>query len=146
MLINKIKEDIKQAMRDKEKGKAKLSTLRMLLAKIEKEKVVLKLVDVSNLTNEQVQSVITKNIKELDKEIDSYVAVNRNTESQDSEKALLLTYLPTQLTEEEIRVEVAHAKGLVANGEIKNPMQYLSKELKGKADMGLVTKIVKEDN
>mgnify|MGYP006360413919 CR=1 FL=1 len=142
MLINKIKEDMIKAMKEKEK--AKLSTLRMLLAKVEKEKVALKLADVSDLTNEQVQSVISKNIKELDKEIESYVAVGRSTENQDTEKALLLTYLPTQLTEDQIRYEIFHAFNLVAQGKIKNPMQYLSKELKGKADMGLVARIAKE--
>lgn len=140
-LINKIKQDMVQAMKNKEK--AKLTTLRMLLAKVEKEKVSLKLAEVSDLTEVQVESVILKNIKELDKEIESYVQVGRDTSSQQTEKELLLTYLPTQLTESEIEFEVYVAIGMFRNGVIKNPMQHLSK-LKGKADMVLVNKILKE--
>lgn len=143
-LIEKIKQDMKQAMRNKEKEK--LSTLRMLLAKIEKEKIALKLADVNDLTNEQVESVIVKNIKELDKEIESYIKVGRLTTNQQSEKLLLMSYLPRQLSDEEILVEVKHAFGLVERGEIeiKGVMKYLSQKLKGKADMGTVSKLARE--
>jgi uncharacterized protein YqeY len=96
------------------------------------------------LTNEQTQAVIGRVIKKLDKEMESYVAVGRATDAQETEKALLLTYLPKQFTEQEIRDLVAHAVSLVMRGEIKHAMPYLSQELKGKADMGLVARIVKE--
>jgi uncharacterized protein len=141
-LVNRIKADSIQAMRDK--NATKLSTLRLLVAELEKEKVSMKLTEVSGLSDVQTEAVISRQIKKLDKEIESYVAVGRETTNQEVEKELLLTYLPKQLTEEEVRVEVAHALNLVANGDIKNPMQYLGKELKGKADMKLVQTIVKE--
>lgn len=137
-LFNQIKEDAKQAMRAKEKEK--LSTLRLLTAELEKE---MKLTGVNELTDEQVQTVISRQIKKLDKEIESYVAVNRATEKQEAEKEVLFSYLPKQLTEAEIHNEILVALALVKSGDIKNPMQYLSK-LKGKADMGLVSRIVKE--
>ncbi|MER2006530.1 MAG: GatB/YqeY domain-containing protein [Psychrobacillus sp.] len=141
-LVNKIKADAVQAIKDKET--AKLSTLRLLVAELEKEKVSHKLTEVTGLSDEQTLAVINRQIKKLDKEIESYVAVGRGTNSQEIEKEILVNYLPEQASEEEIRELVAYAVGLVEKGEIRNPMQYLSQHLKGKADMGLVMKIVKE--
>ena len=140
-LLEKIKRDSITAM--KEGNKNKLAWLRLLIAEIEKEKISLK---AETMTDEQTQMVVTRQIKKLDKEIEAYVAVNRETENQESEKEMLLSYLPKQLTEDEIREVVNHSIELVQRGEIKNPMQYLSTRLKGKADMGLVSKIVKELN
>ncbi|MCR4362007.1 GatB/YqeY domain-containing protein [Bacillus subtilis] len=139
-LVDKIKSDSMKAL--KEKDTAKLNTLRLLIAKLEKEKVANKLTEVTGLSDEQAQAVVVKNIKELDKEIESYKEVGRSTEKQEAEKTLLLTYLPKQLTDEEIENHVAYAFVMVGKGEIKNPMQYLSKELKGKADMSRVMKVV----
>jgi len=143
MLITQIKQDVKQAMRDKDK--AKLSTLRMLVATIEKKQIETKGI----LTDLEVIESIGKNIKQLNQEIESIVTANRDNASEkiaklDSEKEVLLSYLPKQLSEKEIGIYVAHALRLLAEGEIKSPMQYLSKELKGQADMQLVSKLVKE--
>lgn len=140
MLLKKIKDDRITAMKNKDK--ATRDTLELLLAKIEKEKIALK----AELTKEQIEVVIARTLKELDKEIEAYKAVSRETKSQEIEKELLLSYMPKQLTEDEIHAEIAHAVSLVERGEIKNPMQYLSNKLKGKANMGLVMKIVKESN
>jgi uncharacterized protein len=138
-LVNQIKKDSIQAM--KEKNSTKLATLRLLIAELEKERIALK---VEELSTEQTQTVISRQLKKLDKEIEAYVAVGRETTSQEVEKELLITYLPKQLTEEEIRELAYHADSLVRNREIKNPMQYLSQRVKGKADMKVVARIVKE--
>ena len=138
-LLDKIKSDQIEAM--KSKNKEKLSTLRLLVAELEKEKIALKS---SGLSDSQVENVISRQIKKLDKEIEAYVAVGRGTDSQNSEKELLLSYLPKQASEDEIRELVFQAIALTDKGEVKNPMQYLSSKLKGKADMSLVSKIVKE--
>jgi len=138
-LLKQIKSDSIQAMKSKES--VKLSTLRLLIAEVEKE---MKLTGVTELTNSQVETVISRQIKKLDKEIEAYLNVGREFNKQQLEKELLLTYLPKQLSEEEIREVVEHAVNLVSVGEIDNPMKYLSQRLKGKADMGLVSRIVKE--
>lgn len=136
MLLEKIKKDRIEAMKNGDT--AKRSTLQLLLAKIEKAQIDNK----APLTQDQIESVISKSLKELDKEIESYVAVGRSTDSQLAEKELLLAYLPKQLSKEEILVYISKALELTDKGEIKNPMQYLSKELKGKADMKLVTSLL----
>lgn len=141
-LITQIRQELSNAL--KARDNAKLSTLRLLLAELEKEKIAQKLGNIGHLTNEQVENVISRQIKKLDKEIESYVAVGRTVESQELEKKLLQSYLPEQLSEDEIREVVVHAISLVKRGEIDNPMRYLSQRLRGIADMGLVSKIVKE--
>jgi uncharacterized protein len=138
-MINKIKNDMKEAMKNKEK--VKLSTLRMLLSTLENERIKLQ---VEELSNDDVITCINRNLKQLEQEIESLVNASRSIDSQLEQKQVLVSYLPEQLTEDEIRKEVAHAVNLVAKGEIKNPMQYLSQKLKGKADMKLVSQIVKE--
>jgi uncharacterized protein YqeY len=141
-LVNKIKSDAIVSMKGKETEK--LSTLRLLIAELEKEKVQHKLVDVTKLSDEQTQAVINRQVKKLDKEIEAYVSVGRSVEKQETEKELLLAYLPKQLSEEEIRDFVA---GVVATSKtVGEAMKSLSAQLKGKADMGLVSKIVREMN
>jgi uncharacterized protein len=138
-MINKIKNDMKESMKNKEK--VKLSTLRMLLSTLENERIKLQ---VEELSNDDVITCINRNLKQLEQEIESLVNASRSIDSQLEQKQVLVSYLPEQLTEDEIRKEVTHAVNLVAKGEIKNPMQYLSQKLKGKADMKLVSQIVKE--
>lgn len=139
-LLNTIKADRIKAM--KSGDKATRETLQLLLAKIEKAQIENK----AELTNEQVEAVISKNIKELDKEMESYVAVGRATDSQEKEKELLLSYLPKQLTEDEVKAVIADFTKNTAEScmKIGEAMKELSAILKGKADMKLVSKLVKE--
>lgn len=140
-LIKQIKADTVEAM--KNKNKEKLSTLRLLVSELEKEKIELKLEDVSNLKDEQVQTVINRQIKKLNKEIEAYADAGRTTENQEAEKELLTAYLPKQLTKEEIEEEVRKAVSLHRNGKVKVLQPYLAQNLKGKADMKLVMQTLK---
>jgi len=141
-LVETIKKNRIMAM--KTGAKDTLSTLRLLLSELDKERVIFKLQDVSELSDEQVQTVISRQIKKLDKEIEAYEAVGRETDSQNTEKELLMTYLPKQLTKEEIREIAYRADSLYRRGEIDQPQRYLAQRLKGKADMRLVMQILKE--
>lgn len=138
-LMKQIKEERTQAMRDKDKKK--LGTLRLLISEIENE---MKVDGSTEIKDEQVQTVVSRQLKKLGKEKETYQSLGKDTESQDYEIALLITYLPSQLNQEQIEKEVQYAIELTEKNEIKNPMQYLSKELKGKADMGMVMKTVKD--
>lgn len=142
-LVNKIKADSIEAMRNGEKEK--LSTLRLLIAELEKEKISHKLTEAIGLSDEQAQTVISRQIKKLDKEIESYVAVGRSTKSQEVEKELLQSYLPKQLSDEELHEIVAEIamRTKESGGNIGTAMKILS-SLKGKADMGKVSKLARE--
>lgn len=140
-LMTEIKTQRTQAMKDKDKPK--LATLRALINEVEVE---MKTTGATEISDAQVETVISRQLKKLGKETETYASLGQDTSKQEAEKELLLSYLPKQLTEDEIRNEVLFAIDLTKKGEIKNPMQYLSKNLKGKADMGLVGKIVREQN
>ncbi|PFT50891.1 MULTISPECIES: GatB/YqeY domain-containing protein [Bacillus cereus group] len=136
-MIKTIKEDMKQAMRDK--NKIKLSTLRMLIASTEKERIASK---VEELSSEAVITCINREIKAIGQEIDGLVLAGRDTSSQEEQKAILMEYLPKQLTEDEIAEKVREVTATAPNMGLA--MKQLSAELKGKADMSLVSKLVKE--
>lgn len=139
-LLKIIKEDRITAM--KSGDKAKRETLQLLLAKIEKVQIENK----AELTKEQVESVIQKNIKELDKEIESYVAVGRGVEKQEKEKELLLSYLPKQMTAEELATYVAKIGQEIKESGLKigEAIKTIGERVKGKADMKQVSQLVKE--
>jgi uncharacterized protein len=143
-MITTIKNDMKQALKDK--NKEKLSTLRMLLSTIDTERSKQGLANVEDFTDEQVIGFINRNLKQLGQEIDSLVKADRDTGSQLRQVEFLMEYLPKQLTEEEIVEAVEQAIGEVraeAGNNFGLLMKHLS-SLKGKADMALVSKTAKE--
>jgi uncharacterized protein YqeY len=147
-IVEKIRRDIIEAMKNKtEEGRLILSTLRLLISELEKEKVALKLADITKLTDDQTTAVINRQVKKLDKEIEAYVEVGYSTEKQETEKKVLITYLPTQLTEAEVEAIVTEVVNNVKkyNGKIGQVMKELSAQLKGRADMKVVSKIAKEE-
>ena len=143
-LVEIIQNDMKQAMRDK--NKEKLSTLRMLLATIEKKKVEKKLKLVTELAESDIIDSISKNVKQLDQEIESLINAGRDVTSQLAEKKVLSEYLPKQMTIDEITKEVSAIVKLVksAGGNMGVAMKEASAKMKGKADMKLVSQLVKE--
>lgn len=141
-LLEKIQSDLLESLHNREKEKA--TTIRMLLATIANKKIKKKLKNANDLLESDIIDCITKNIKTLDQEIASLVQAGRDTSKQETERKLLTLYLPKQMSASEIKDEVAHAVFLTNKGEIKNPMQYLSQKLKGKADMKLVSQLVKD--
>jgi hypothetical protein len=143
-MIDTLKNDMKQAMRDK--NKEKLSTLRMLLATIETERSKAGLGSVEDFTEEQIIGFINRNIKALKQEIESLKNADRDFSKQEREIEVLTGYLPQQLDEIGIRLAVETAIRAInkTEGTFGSLMGMLS-ILKGKADMGLVSKIAKEE-
>ena len=169
-LKEKIQEDSEVAL--KEKRELEVSVLRMLKAAIfnkEKEKRYKftrqnpterdlgglskekqeKLEKESALTDEEVLEVISSEIKKRKEAIDLYEKGNRPelAGKEKKEVEILQSYLPEQLSEEEIKKIAEEAIGKVGAKEIKDMgkvMGIITPQVKGKADMSLVSKIVKE--
>src|SRR5690606_15566102 len=95
-LLEQIKKDSIQAL--KEKDSAKLATLRMLISEVEKR---MKQTGSTEISDTEVQEVISSQKKKLDKEKEAYVAVGHDTKKQEAEEAILLAYMPEQMTEDE---------------------------------------------
>jgi len=142
-LLEKINKDIIDAM--KSKDSLKLSTLRMLKGAIDLERINKKLEAVSD---DDIILLIGKQIKTRKESILEFEKGNRIDliEKTNEEINILNNYMPEMLSEEEIESIVIDAiKALNANS-IKDMgvvMKELSSKLKGKADMSLVSGIIK---
>ncbi|BAV32500.1 aspartyl-tRNA amidotransferase subunit B [Sulfuricaulis limicola] len=136
-LKEKIKDDIKQAMRDK--NESRLGTLRMLSAAIQRREVDERI----QLDDVQVIAVIEKLVKQGRESIEQYVKGGRQelADKESGEIAVFQAYLPQQLSEAEIDQLVAEAIAATGASSIKDMgkvMGVLKPKLQGRADMGQV--------
>tara|TARA_R110000868_G_scaffold35134_1_gene126053 strand:- start:4047 stop:4499 length:453 start_codon:yes stop_codon:yes gene_type:complete len=142
-LKNKIQEDIKSAMRSK--AKDLLITLRMLSAAI-KQKEVDERIEPSD---SDIINIIEKMVKQRKDASEQYLAANRAelAEKEESEIEILKQYLPEQLSAEEIHSIVKQTISdveAVKMQDIGKVMADLKPKLQGRADMAIVSKLVKE--
>jgi len=158
-LREKIEQDFKEAFKAKEE--ARVSVLRLLLAaiknrelekrtKLSKSEPAEKLSELSKLTDEEIISVLSGEVKKRKEAIDQYKQGGREELAQKEkiEMEILAVYLPEQMTEEEIKklakeaIEKVGASGVSDLGKV---MKVLMPLVKGKTDGNLVNKIVKEE-
>jgi uncharacterized protein YqeY len=145
-LREKIAEDLKSALRDKKQ--TELSVLRMLQSAIRNKEIEKRKRD--GLTDEEVIEVIASEIKKRKEAIEEYTKGQRQdlVDKEKAELEILMSYMPKQMGEDEIREEVkkaieeARAK---TPGELGKVMKILMPRMKGKADGALINKIVKEE-
>ena len=138
----KITEDMKAAMRAREAER--LSALRLILAAIKQVEVD----ERKDLSDPEVVSVIEKMMKQRRDSITQFQAAGRKdlADKENFELGLLSSYLPQQLSDEEIASEVARvvaqtgAKGVSDMGKV---MGLLKAKLAGRADMAKVSALVK---
>ncbi len=142
-LKEKILTDIKEAM--KSKNAVVLSTLRFLNAAIKNKEIELR---PNAITDEDVVGVIKKSVKQRQDSIEQYEKAGR-PELADNEKAelkILETYLPAQLSEDQIAVivrEAISATGASTMKDMGGVMSYVREKTGGNADNRLVSQIVK---
>ena len=157
-LIEKINQDFKEAF--KAKNESQLSTLRMLVAAIKNKEVekrtrlsksepVEKLVELSQLKEEEIIEVISSEIKRRRDASEQYRKGARPelAEKEENEIKTLSIYMPEQLGEEELIKIVKEAikeTGVSSPKDMGRLMGALMPKVKGKADGNLVSRIVKE--
>lgn len=142
-LNEKLQGDLKLAMFAKDR--LRLSTTRLLMAdmknyKIEKQR---------DLTDEDIISLVERQVKRHRESIECFEKGNR-TELADKEKkelGILQSYLPVQMSEAEIEEKVKEAiarTGATSIADMGKVMGIVSSKLKGKADMSLVSFLVRD--
>ncbi len=96
-LQDRLIEDMKQAMRDKQT--LRLDTIRMLRAKIKNEEI-----DNGPQTDEQVEKLVSQTVKQWLDAIEDYKKGNRDDLVEEAQQKIkvLEEYLPQQLTDEQI--------------------------------------------
>ncbi|MCX4972626.1 GatB/YqeY domain-containing protein [Streptomyces sp. NBC_00620] len=147
-LKSKLKEDLNAAI--KERDELRSSTLRLTLSAITNEEVAGK--TKRELSDEEVQKVITREAKKRREAADAFAKGGR-PESAEREKAegeILATYLPKQLSDEELNAIVAQAveeaKSAGAEGPraIGQVMKIVNPKVAGLAEGGRVSALVKQ--
>lgn len=136
-----LKEDMKKAMRDK--NKTTLTAIRMLRSHIQNQEIS----KGDQLTDDEINDLIFKEIKKLKESLEEYKKYNREdlVESLDKEISILEGYLPEQLTEEEIRQiinEAIEKTGAKSKNDIGKVMKEVMPKVKGRADGKYVNKLV----
>ncbi len=140
----KISQDLKTAM--KQKDALRLSTLRLMLAEIERKEKEKGL----PAENEAIIQLLYSMIKKRKEAIDLFIKGGRNdlADKEQKEIQIIETYLPKQMSEDEIRHEaLATISELGARSvkELGKIMGVLSKKLAGKAQGSIISRIVKEE-
>lgn len=155
MLKEKINEDFKAAFKEKREGE--LSVLKMVKAAIlnkekDKEYQINKLGKdnaLAAITDDEIIDVISSEVKKMRDSLALFTQGGRNdlVESAKKEIEILMRYLPAQLGEDEVGKLVADAIAQTGAAGIKDMGKVMAKlmpQVKGKADAGLVGKLVKE--
>ena len=141
-LKKQITNDMKLAM--KAKDKPTLKAVRMILGAIKQKEID----DRIELNDTQVLVVIQKMVKQRKDSISQFSDAGRIdlVEVEESELAIINNYMPKQLTEDE--VDAAVTKVIVDSGadsmkDMGKLMGILKSQIDGKADMGLVSQLIK---
>ena len=142
-MYNKIKEDIVKAL--KEKDTLKLQTLRGIKGDVDLEHINKKV----EINDDLVISVLSRGIKTRRESIMEFEKGNREDliNKTNEEINLLQTYLPAQLSDDEINKILDEAFNKVNPTGAKEMgliMKEVTPQLKGKADMGKVSAMIKE--
>ncbi len=137
-----ISEDMKNAMRAKDS--ARLGTIRLLQAAIKQREVDERI----ELDDGAVIAVIEKMLKQRRDSIAAYESANRNdlADVEKFEVSVLQTYLPQQLTEEEIKAvleKVVTETGANGIKDMSKVMAAIKPLLAGRADMGKISGLIK---
>ncbi len=147
MLHEKIKEDMKDAMRAK--NEIKVMTLRGLLSAFTNELVAQKKKPTEILDDEAVLAVINRAAKQCKDSIEQFEKGGRSelAESEKAELEIIKEYLPQMMSQEEI-LPIAEAKkkemGIEDESKKGQLVGAIMKELKGKADGGDVKEVVEK--
>lgn len=103
----------------------------------------------SMLNDEEILEAIASEVKKRKESIEQFKAGGRDelVDKESAEMEILMVYLPEQMSEEDVRKEVQDIVtqlGATDMKEIGKVIGAAMTKLKGKADGGLVSKIVKE--
>ena len=138
MLIDELKKAKMCALKEKnEDAKAIYSVLinKCMLALIDKrEKGV-------EITDADYVQIVNKTLKELSDEKEAYAKAGNEAKvaSISAQEEICKKYLPTMMSEEEIRNEISKLE----DKSIPSVMKHFKMNFAGKVDMGLVNKIAK---
>lgn len=142
-LLDTINQDLKTAMLSKDV--VTRDTLRMLISDIKKFEIDER-VEADDAT---ISNLINKNVKQRRDSIDQFKNGGRDdlVATEKEQLDVILKYLPEQLSEEEIHTLIQDGINAVSAESMQDMgklMGHLKPKFEGKADMSIVSRLVKE--
>jgi len=142
-LFERIQEDLKIALKDRDKDRA--SVLRMLISSLKNAQIENR----GELSAEQEIQVVSSYAKKLKDSIEQFEMGGREdlVERERKELEIVMGYLPKQLSEDEITEEVQKViseLGAESPKDIGRVMQEMMKRFRGRVDGRVVNRIVSE--
>lgn len=143
MLLDLLRADLTNAQ--KEHNDTTVSTLRFLLAQITNARIA----KGAELSDDEIIDQIAKEVKRHKESVEAFQKGNRPelAQKEQAELAVLESYLPEQLSEDELQTIIADAITKTQASDIKDMGKVIGMvmpQVKGKADGSLVSRLVKE--
>ena len=137
--------DMKQAMKDREAGKLRLSVIRMVRANIKNVEIN----DKKELTDDEVLAVLMKEVKMRQDSVEEFQKAGRDelVAQAKEEIAILKKYLPEALSDDELKAivaEVIAAVGATSPKDMGKVMPAVMAKTKGRADGKRINVMVRE--
>ncbi|NPV70476.1 MAG: GatB/YqeY domain-containing protein [Firmicutes bacterium] len=141
---DRLMEDMKAAMKAREEGKTRLSVIRLARAAIKNAEVD----QMKQLDDAGVIPVLAREVKQRRDAIAEYRNLGRQdaVEALEEEIAILMEYLPEQLSEDDVRKtaeEAIREVGARGPADLGKVMGVLMPKVRGKADGRLVNQVVR---
>ena len=143
-LLERLNNDMKQAMKNKEKDR--LTTIRMIKASLQNEAIKF---GKQELSEEEELTVLSREVKQRKDSLQEFEKAGREdlVEKIQTELKHVEVYMPQQLSEEEVAAIVKDAiaeTGAASKADMGRVMAVIMPKVKGKADGSLVNKLVQQ--
>lgn len=143
-LLDRLNQDMKQAMKDK--NKQKLSVIRMLKASLQNESIKLG----HDLNEEEELTVLAREMKQRKDSLQEFENAGRSdlADALKDEIVIITDYMPEQLSEaevEEIVLAAIQQVGAASKADMGKVMGAVMPKVKGKADGSLVNRLVQQN-
>ena len=142
-LKQKLMDDLKQAMRSRDK--LRLSVIRLVMSAVKNTEIARR----ADLSDTDILGVIAKEARQRQESIEAFKEGNRHdlVAREEAELAILQEYLPEQMTREEIIAaarQVIEEVGAQGPGDKGKVMPKIIAQLKGRADGREINAVVTE--
>lgn len=142
-LLEQLDQDMKTALKNKEK--TRLSVIRLLKAALKNEEIKLK----RTLTEEEIVTVLSREMKQRKESLEEFTKAGRDDLIQQlkEEMEILQAYLPEQLSEDELKRLISQTiaeTGASSMADMGKVMGAIMPKVRGRADGALVNRLVRE--
>ncbi len=141
-LSERLSEDLKKALKSGEKDV--LSVIRMMKAAVKNKEIE----KGAPLTEEEIHSVLISLVRQIRDSIEQFSKAHRQdlVEKEERELSIIQSYLPRQLTAEELRDIIKDAikeVGASSQKDIGRVMKFVMAKVRGQVDGRLVSELAK---